>query len=226
MIRELTSSLIHDLISFLKKEKDFFELNTDEKIKKASAALGSTSFSEYISSVSSENFVSDLQLAVSNLKNLQGISQDKSGILLALGNYFNNEFTKVFDHLDKEFYLMSDKKKKEELKKLFGHESSFFKTLREYVFIYSVQEMTEKIVAFISKVFDSKRIVVQSPIIVDRETKNSIRNHFAKEYPNSFVIFSNNSQLIGGVRFIVEGKVIDHSWFSRLQKFHKLTQLA
>ncbi|MDZ4217285.1 MAG: hypothetical protein U1C97_03135, partial [Candidatus Gracilibacteria bacterium] len=66
----------------------------------------------------------------------------------------------------------------------------------------------------------------QSPIECDRETKDAIRRHFGLKLPKSFVAFSINAQLIGGIRFFIDGKVVDRSWFSRIQAIHRLKELV
>jgi len=225
MIKTLTTSLIKDLLLVLKNEKGFYELSQEKKQHLSHEKLTYDSLVEYICSLSATEFVHDLEKTLKNLRNMDDIKTKKSIMLKTLTNFFLNDFPDKFDHLNKDYHLLGDKERHEKLKNVFPGKSNFVKSLREYLLLFSVQEMSEYLVDFIRQVYSSPIIIVQSPIECKTSIKKSIREHFAGKHPHSFLIFSINSQLIGGIRFIVDGKVKDYSWFSRIQSLHQLSNI-
>lgn len=219
MTADLTASLIKDLLVFLKGNKDFF---ANPNHAQAMNALGAESFVSYLSGTTAEKFIDDLQFTVKALKGDPKAKKADSAIIKALADYFLKDFANPFDRLDKSYQTMSFDEQTETLAKIFPVKSNFFSTLRTYIFKFSPQEMTDLVVSFLIDLLESPRIVVQSPIEADQKTKASVREYFSRTHPKSFVAFSINSQLIGGIRFIVDGKVEDMSWFSKIQNFHKL----
>ena len=125
--------------------------------------------------------------------------------------------------MNRDFYELPDAEQRDRLLKFFPQKSVFFSTLRSTLLIRSSQEITEDIVFFLREFLLSPRLIVQSPLECDLKTKHDIRAYLAKSYPKSFVSFSVNKQLIGGIRFFVDGKVDDLSWFSRIQALHSLS---
>lgn len=218
MISDLTSALIKDTIAFLKKEKGFLSLSAEQRKQKSKA------FAALLSDMSEADFVNDLERTLKVLKG--ALPAKESRLMQALGRYFSIDFPAVFDQLDRNFYQLSQKDQQDKIAQLLPEEANFFAVLRRYLVLYSPQEMTETIITFLADVTDSPRLLVQSPVECDRETKTAIRQYFAQAHPNSFVAFSVNPQLIGGIRFFVDGKVEDHSWFSKIEQIHKLSALV
>lgn len=219
MIELLTSALIEDLLVFLQQHRDYFGLDQKKRLELATAALGKSAFASFLSTVSEKQFVDDLTSA---LKFLKQQAQPTSGLLKALAQYLLNDFPENFDQLDRQFFAKSEAERKTTLTKLFPEKSRLSTTIRDYLFVYSPQEIGEAIVFFLREVLQSPRIIIQSPLECDTETKSSIRKNFREKYPQSFIVFSVNTQLIGGIRFFVDGKVDDLSWFSKVQQLHAL----
>ena len=218
MTSELLSALTKDVLHLLKKEQGFFGLSEDQRRQKAPA------LSQYLGKMSQEDFVQDLELTLKALRG--GAKLADSRMAQALAGYFLKDFPAVFDQLDRRFYALSEKEQQAKLQELLPEKAVFFSSLRYLLQVLSVQEVTENIVNLLTELFDSPRIVVQSPVECDRETKQQVRAYFADQHPQSFVAFSVNAQLIGGIRFFVNGKVQDLSWFSKIQHIKQLSQLV
>jgi len=214
MISDLTSALIKDTIAFLKQEKGFLSLSADQRQQKAPA------YAALLDGMSESDFVNDLERTLKVLKG--SLAARDSRLMQSLGRYFCKDFPAVFDQLDRDFYRLPDADQASKIEALLPEKERFFGVLRHYVSLYSPQEMTETIIGFLADIANSPRILVQSPVECDRETKTGIRQHFAQDHSTSFVAFSVNPQLIGGIRFFVDGKVDDHSWFSKIQSLNRL----
>jgi hypothetical protein len=218
MITDLTSALTKDIISFLKKETGFFALNTEQRQQKAPA------LSTYFADMSEEDFVNDLERTVKASRGEAPLAESK--MIQKMGKYFSIDFPAIFDQLDRDFYRMSAEDQQKKLEGLFSDKAHFFDALKYQISLLSMQEMTEAIVTFLRDLHGSPRILVQSPAECKTEIKTEIRQHFLQEHPNSFVAFSFNAQLIGGIRFFVDGKVQDLSWFSKIESIKRLSNLV
>jgi F0F1-type ATP synthase delta subunit len=221
MMQSLFTSYIQDLLLFLKQEKGFFQQDADKRQSSAQKHFGFSSVAEYLSKASEASFVDDLKDALKLLKENPDV--EKKHLAESFARYFLDEFPKAFDQLNASFYRSSEAHQKSKLLELFQGNTTFFRQLRDILHVNSVQETSEDIVAFLKELFDSPRIIVQSPLECDEKTKAEVRAHFHAQYPKSFVVFHVNSQLIGGIRFFVDGKVNDHSWFSKVQAIQQLS---
>lgn len=200
MLDELLSALIADLLSFLKKEKGFVTLLKGKREALSMSALGIKTFSQYLSNLDEEGFVEDLRLCMALRKGVK--EKTCGGLIQNLQRFFVEEFP--------------------ELKEI-PSSSRFGKTLQHAVSRLSSQEVNEEILTFLEHYFNAPRILVQSPLPVDEKTRHEIRQRFLKTHPTSFPVFSVNAQLIGGIRFFINGKVKDYTWFSKVQKIHNLS---
>jgi F0F1-type ATP synthase delta subunit len=221
MMLSLFSSFIQDLLLFLKQEKGFFQQDEAKRKETAQKYFGVASIAEYLSKASESSFIDDLKEALKLLKANPEVANKNLAQVLA--QYMLNDFSKAFNHLNAAFYASSEKQQKEKLKQLFPADTSLFHSLRNILAVNSVQETAEEIVGFLKDLFNSPRVLVQSPLECDEKTKSDIRTHFHAQFPQSFVVFHVNPQLIGGIRFFVDGKVNDLSWFSKVQAIQNLT---
>lgn len=222
MIEILTSALIEDLLLFLKGHRDFFSLDQKKRLALAEKAFGDHSLSSYLAGASEDGFVKDLTSALRFLKSQP--DDHRSGILTALASSLLSDFTAKFDQIGRAFFALADADKKVFLTKLFPHQNHFHQSLTDYLAVYSPAEIAETIIVFLRGLYgqESSRIIIQSPLECEESTKAEIRKYFSKSHPKSFVTFNVNLQLIGGIRFFVDGKVDDLSWFSKVQQLHAL----
>lgn len=200
MLDELLSALIADLLFFLKKEKGFFTLLKGKREALSRNAFQIKTFSEYLSNIDEAEFVEDLRLCIALRKGVK--EKTCGGLIQSLQRFFVEEFP--------------------ELKEI-PSSSRFGSSLQRFVSRLSSQEIHEEILTFLERFFNAPRILVQSPIPVDEITRHEIRKRFLKTHPTSFPVFSVNAQLIGGIRFFINGKVQDFTWFSKVQKIHNLS---
>lgn len=218
MIKELTAAALHDLIGVLKQHPDFFQKSAEEKAQFPAV-------SAMLKDISSE--VELLEAMSGVMGYLKGTENGTGNVLLvAVAHYFAIDFPAVFDNLDKVYYGSSWEEQKEKLDELLPEKGLFYDTLKSYLLVESPQDLTESIIVFLQDICNSPRLLVQSSAECDSTTKTEIRGHFAKKYPQSFVQFRVNSQLIGGIRFFVDGEVDDHSWFGRIQDIKRLETLV
>lgn len=217
----LFSSFVQDLLFFLKQEKDFFGQDAGKRKEAAQKYFGFTAVAEYFTKATESSFMNDLKEALKLLK--ENPDLENKHLAQVFAQYFLNEFPKGFDHLDSAFHKTSEAQQKAKLQELFPGKTAFYRHLRTVLGVNSVQESAEEIVAFLKELYNSPRVIVQSPLECDQQTKAEIRAHFHASYPNSLVVFHVNPQLIGGIRFFVDGKVNDLSWFSKVQAIQNLS---
>ena len=214
MIHPLIISLLKDVSAALKKQPD--ALKNPDALSPVLAAV--------LKGMSEQDLLEALKQAVLSLQG-NGTAQGNK-LLTALNDYFVAELSSSFDQLGSVYFQADAKEQRSQLEKLFPGSGSFETSLRAQIFSSSPQEFSEHLISFGNEVASAPRVLVQSPADCDQETKKAIRAHFLQQYPHSFVSFQVNVQLIGGIRFFVDGKVSDHSWFSRIQSIRKLKTLV
>lgn len=224
MVDLLISALIRDLLMFFKAHRNYFQGDVKKRSELAEKTWDSAVFAKYVSHVSEADFVNHLTQAMKVLKGqpLEAKEKKSMGLLGLLSEYFLKEFPVGFDQLSGLYFQLPEHDQRQFLQRLFPQKTAFFQQLRQELFIRSHQEIAEEIVVFLRDHFGSPRIIIQSPLECDTKTKVEIREAFAKEYPQSLVVFNVNTQLIGGIRFFVDGKVDDRSWFSKVQDLRSL----
>ncbi len=218
MITNLTSAALKDLVSHLKSNPDFLSLSEEDRAQKAPA------YAAMVKGLNADTLLEDLMTTVKVLKGSAMASE--SHIVKSLGQFFVRDFPAIFDQLGSEFFTAKPEAQSQKLNELLPENAYFYSALKQVLMVDSAQEISEQVVQFLTEVFNTPRILVQSPVECDLETKTSIRKHYQQEYPQSFVAFSVNPQLIGGIRFFVDGSVVDHSWFGRIADIRRLHTLV
>ncbi|MDF2378686.1 MAG: F0F1 ATP synthase subunit delta [Candidatus Gracilibacteria bacterium] len=218
MITDLTAAALYDLVGVLKQHPDFLQKSEDEKATFPAVA----------------GMLKDISTQDELLEALAGASAflkgSESGVgnplLQAMARFFTLDFPTLFDQLDKSFYYSTRADQEKTLNDMIPEKSAFYDALKNHLLVGSPQELTESIIEFLQNIYESPRLLVQSSTECDRATKTEIRGHFAQQYAQSIVQFSVNTQLIGGIRFFVDGQVDDHSWFGRIQDIKRLETLV
>jgi len=148
---------------------------------------------------------------------------------------------RIFDKLSNKDRIKSlSKDEKESLKKslyseAFSLSNQFYATkLKDGIegspIIEELQHNTEN--SFNEKVTDIlrnldeefKAVIVESATTLSLSVRNQIRSDLQEMYGQVYPIFKQNSDLIGGIRVYIDGKLIDKSWDSYLEKFSKSIQ--
>jgi|CXWL01.1.fsa_nt_gi F0F1-type ATP synthase delta subunit len=224
MIDLLLSALIRDLLLFFNENREYFRIDEEKRRGIAEKTWSPGAVVNYVSAMTEQLFIQDLSQAMKVLKGqpLGKMERESSGLPGLLSEFFLKEFPVHFDQLSAHFFHLSESEQHQFLLKLFPQRTAFFHALRQELFIRSHQEIAEELVVFLREHFGSPRIIIQSPLECDAKTKAEIRMAFAEDYPKSLVVFSVNTQLIGGIRFFVDGKVDDRSWFSKVQDLRAL----
>lgn len=209
MIKTLASSFVKDFVLHLKENKGEATQHP---------LFGS------LKGMSGSELLDDLKNTVEYLKGSLPASESK--IMKAMGNYFTDSFPAVFDQLNTDFFALSSEAQPTRLKELLPGNEHFFHILRSELLVQSPQEIEQEILQFLRNVFEAPLIVAQSPVECQLEVKKQIRDHFKAQHAHAFVVFQVNPQLIGGIRFFVNGKVQDHSWFGRIATIRQLHHLV
>lgn len=210
MIDALLQSLVLDVLKTLSGKSQINE-----------KTLGSISLAKSFQGVSPPEVIRELECLLKMLR--KEIPLSGNVFTNALGCYFLHEFWQSFDQMDSHFFHKKLPEQRRILEGNFPHPSLFFEQLRSHLLFNSSQDITETIIQYASSLYRSPRILVQSPVECDLHLKNRIRQHFLQSSSQSFLAFQVNTQLIGGIRFFVDGTVQDLSWFSHIQALHSFS---
>jgi len=89
--------------------------------------------------------------------------------------------------------------------------------------IQSLGFLTEEEKSVLKKIYSKyNEIIVESPNKISSTEKEKIKNDLEKSYPEAFIIFKSNRDLIGGLRVFVDGKLIDESWKNQIRNISRL----
>ncbi len=222
MLKQIGAAALKDITGMLMKEKSFF--SADHDTRKAVIQKYVPGYPEalvvYLTSVSELDFMADIKKA---LEVFNGFSVPGNvGFLKALTAYISHDMGVALDQLNTGFFFMSLEERSKQLSSLFS-DASFLADVSISLFLGSTyQEVTDHAYDAIQLVQDIPTIIIQTPLELNSEERKGIRLHFLEEYPLSFPAFQINPQLLGGMRILVEGKVMDDSWLSKIQAITSL----
>jgi len=219
MLLELSTAIITDLAKILKEDSGFMSASAEKRLEGIHHHYGQTyphSISEYMSTVTAEEFMKDVK-AVLEFGKDEGIEKE-CGVYEAVAAYLSKEFGRKLDELDSRFFFEGLAKRQEKLSHLFPGKSFFSHFMREIFVEGTYQELAENAYIALKTVKDIPTILVQSPVELETALKKEIRENFFEKYSYSFAEFQINPQVIGGMRVFIDGKLMDDSWLSKIQK--------
>lgn len=209
MFKNFLSALVLEMLRSVDKSREF---------------KGPKLYKDYLDTVSEEDLLKDLRLAlqVINGADLAQLDLKKSAFFKATLEFFLDHFVSRLDALGSHFYLLPYEERQKQVEALIGSDSHTASALRDILVNSSYQEITEALEELSKSVSDADTIVVQTPRDISLELKKEMRKKFAEDYPLSCPAFQINRQLIGGFRVFINGQSHDFSWFSQVQKLSSL----
>ncbi len=224
MLVRFNIALSYEIINFLKKHSDFFELNEKVRAEKLETAQIAKTIKNYLTTATEVEFMADLKGLISFSTGNNNQDLTGNGLAHGIAIFWVNNFAGKLDSLAIDFYMLSQKEQEAHAEKLLKSDSLLGETLKEIVVTLTAQELMSQISEFTRKVKETPYILVQSPREVDHDLKQAIREQLREEYGElSFAVFQINRNLIGGMRIFADGKVVDNSWLSRINYISSLT---
>lgn len=175
---------------------------------------------DYLATVKEASFVDQVKAAVDYLDD--GLMPENKLMLEALMDYVAKDFATKLDLFDRKFFFVDRDEQEKVLGEVFPGDSAFQRGIRDYILGSTYQEITEEAQQILRDFKGEPTIVVQSSQEMNKSMRQEVRAFFAREYPYSFVEFQINPQIIGGLRVFIDGKVMDNSWLSKIQKISQL----
>ncbi|MDP3975673.1 MAG: F0F1 ATP synthase subunit delta [bacterium] len=222
MINSLFTVLLIDFLDLFKAHPDIFRKTSDYRKKLIFDAFQSDALAEAFPYQSEAEVVDDLLLTVRMLTAEAPMSEGSS-LVKAFSQYLLREFPSRFDQFDRKFLLSRREDQMTSLMSIFPQKTRFSTQLRQLPISSTPQDISEAIVGFLQAMKPCPRVLVQSAVECTPSFKQQIRTHFLQQFPTSFLTFQVNHQLIGGLRFFIDGKVRDLSWFSKIQALTQFT---
>lgn len=215
-------SFLRDALKLMKDEQGFLKMDENGRRAAIKKHLGDypESFANYLATVKDASFLDQIQGSINFMND--GILPENKQLLEALADYAAKEFAPKLDLFDRSFFFEEEAKQIQQLKEVFPGESFFQKAMRDYVLGSTYQEISEEAQKFLRDYKEEPTIIVQSSQEIEKGIRQEVRAHFAKKHPYSFLEFQINPQIIGGLRVFIDGKVMDHSWLSKIQKISQL----
>ena len=228
MINSFLTALLYELVHFLAKHKDFFELAHEVREEKLASLKVPAAFKHYLTQISGEHFFKDLKIVTSLLNGTPWAQIPFKGnaFFKALTEFFTVTFAAKVDELPGRFYLLPYETRVVEIKKIIESENRIADALREFLVTNSYQEVAGTLTELSQLVNGSDMVLVQAPRDMDGELKKEIRKVLLEKHPHSFPVFQVNRGLIGGFRVFVNGTSVDHSWLSRIAKLTSLKTVS
>lgn len=228
MINPFLTALLYELVHFLTKHKDFFELGNEAQEEKLQNLKVPTAFKHYLVKVSAEHFMLDLRLVTSLLNGtpLSQLPLKGNAFFKALTEFFTVTFAAKVDELTGRFYLLPYETRIVEIKKVIESDNRIADALREFLVSNSYQEIAGTLTELSQLVNEADMVLVQTPRNIEAELKKEIRKLLLEKHPHSFPVFQVNRGLIGGFRVFVNGESVDHSWLSQISKLTSLKTVS
>lgn len=216
-------SFLQDGLKLMKDEKDFMSRNENERRDLMKKHLGKdypSVFVDYLATVKEDSFADQLRGSLDYLND--GLVPKKKLMLDALMDYVARDFAVKIDLFDRSFFFEDRAKQEQMLNTVFPGSSFFPQGVRDYILSSTYQEITYDAQQMLRNYKEEPTIVVQSSCEISKDMRQEVRAFFAQKHQYSFVEFQINPQIIGGLRVLIDGHVIDHSWLSKIQKISQL----
>lgn len=159
-------------------------------------------FIDYIIHHDEEQIVGDINYALQSVGRVAKIDQDNS----FLKTFANFLITDIAVHIDNPTVALTYTKSK------LGKAVS----LRHI----SYHQITRSCVDFLTQTGLAKVEYVQTPVVLSAEERAEMRARL----PEVFVVFLTDQSLLGGIRRVAQGNIIDNSWLGRVQRFVQHTK--
>lgn len=188
----------------LATDRDFFELSASLRQEKVSHL--SFWLQPYLVGVSEQNFLEDAQ-------NIFVGSTQKTGLVQMLVDYYLHSFVLLVDELPHEFGSYSLEEKLTVVQGM-----SISPVEAEVLATYSLAQIelsSENLLRLFD--FPGACVLVESPISIDSQMKKTIRS----KYAGDVLFFHIKPNLLGGVRILKNGLVLDYSWSESINRIAK-----
>lgn len=210
MFNNLLIALVQDVLRFLKEHEKFFELAESTRAEYIhNCKYFPHAIKDYLKELTEKHLYSDISEIIEYVSSETQKPAIKGGLVKAFAEFcievipsdldekhFTNDFTGAFGK----------------------HLEIFYGSAVEKHILATVQE-------FISHIYKSSFIVIQSPLLLKTEQKQEMRKQLREKYKTSIPTFSVNKNLIGGLRVFIDGTTHDHSWISQINKITSLTNI-
>ena len=142
-----------------------------------------------------------------NLGKLTGAGKgsEKGVVLNVFKSFLINDFVPILD----------------ERQALESSQSKLARVSNKILSKYSDQDINREIVNYLFDQEKSQRILIQSAAFLSPAEKHHIRTNLKKKFPDKFVVFEINRDLLGGMRVYKQGKLLDASWLSQINELTK-----
>lgn len=224
MLSDFLTALVYEIVRFLAKHPDFFDVHgADKRMDKLANLHVPKHFKTYLSEVSEAHFMQDLKLVIRFIGRDKSLKAKESPFFRALLDFLTGPFAAKLDLLAGDYYVMSEKDREKVVAELIKGEGRVADALRHIYLHKSSEEISKTVRKLAAAVADAPYILVQSPREIDAKLKKDIRKQLLEEHPMSFPQFQINRKLIGGLRVFKDGLCTDHSWLTRVLRFTSLT---
>lgn len=228
MLQPFLSALLYEMLTFMGKHQDLFEKTGDDRAELLKLLKVPEAFRQYLSHISEKHFVADVKLVlqVLNVSDLTQVPVKGTAFFKALVEFFIGPFAGKLDQLPSNYALQDHEALVSMAKQLIPGESRTAMALHELIVHSSYQEIAGMIENLTKAVSDASLVLVQVPREVEADLKKEMRAALLEEYPHSFPTFQINRGLLGGFRIFVNGRSLDHSWFSRIARLTSLKTVS
>lgn len=221
-LENFTSILLHETLSFLSQNPEFFSLNAKDTEVAFDRASLSAFGREYLLDVDSDQILFDI--ADLNKAMKSGVPFSAKNVLSAhISRFLCKLANQVAIGLDKSFANASLEEQRSRVNSVFKAENAVMKTFKEFILHNSFESIVSKLRPVLSQSLDYKEVVVQLASDIDATSRRKMVVDFTNEYGDmTLVYFQINQRLLGGMRIFVDGKLTDLSW---QKKIETLTQI-
>jgi F0F1-type ATP synthase delta subunit len=221
MFKSLLTALAYEMVQFVGQDPKFFGKDEAARAGLMKDLKLPKPFQKYLLQVSEGDFLNDLTRITDYATDGVETKLNDNGFFTALLEFLTGSFATRLDVMN-ESHSLDEADRKAMAEKMIPSQSPIAKALKTMLLRYSYQELSSEINHLAKLVCDSPLIIVQSPREIDLTLKKEIRQKLASEHPQALPVFQVNRKLIGGLRVFKSGKVVDHSWISRVLRLQEL----
>ena len=212
-MRTIIAAILNDACSAVSRD-GFFEAGSDARAAFAREAAGDDApmaLVRYLSTVSSDQFLADVQGATAYLR--RRTRAKGNGLLGVAAEFLAVEFADLFDGLGSGFFALSRDARRDALAGgPIPGDGHVRHTLRETLSRRTPHQVASAIRRFLSDGAPTPFVLVQTARESDPVLRRQVRRRLRDGLPGSFPVFAVDRELGGGMRVFADGKMTDGTW--------------
>ncbi len=220
-LEQLITTLMVELLQFIKDNPDFFDLDAKQTQTVFDRACLSAFSREYLLDSDMQQIFDDIGGLTKYLKH--SVKLDNSNVLAQhLARFLCKQYNMAVISLDKSFANLDAAAQAEKIDHVFKSNNKVTLAVKDLFLQGNFDSLAKMFGTYLGNFEDFKNIIVQIPLDVDASLRRNMVTKFNDKFGElSLVNVQINQRIVGGLRVFVNGELTDLSWHRKIETLTK-----